>query len=95
MPLTVRLDKTLEHALERYCAENGVNKSLVVQESLGQYLVQRQADKDLSKVQKASSPALRAFEAAGLLGTVDGEGKATKDRVRAAVRASALTRAKR
>ncbi len=95
MPLTVRLDKTLEHALERYCTENGVNKSLVVQESLGQYLVQRQAEKLSTKAMQASSPALRAFEAAGLLGTAQGEGKATKAGVRAAVRASASAQAKR
>ena len=43
MTLTVRLDTALESALERYCAERGVTKSLVVQESLATYLLADQA----------------------------------------------------
>ena len=39
MTLTVRLDSAVESALERYCAERGVTKSLVVQESLAVYLL--------------------------------------------------------
>ena len=38
MTLTVRLDHTLESALERYCADTGATKSLVVQQSLAAYL---------------------------------------------------------
>ncbi len=39
MTLTVRLDTATEAALERYCVERGVTKSLVVQESLAVYLL--------------------------------------------------------
>lgn len=34
MTLTVRLDDALDSALQRYCLQHGVTKSLVVQESL-------------------------------------------------------------
>jgi len=34
MTLTVRLDSPVQSALERYCTQRGVTKSLVVQESL-------------------------------------------------------------
>ena len=39
MTLTVRLDPALESALDRHCADRGVSKSLVVQESLAIYLL--------------------------------------------------------
>ena len=39
MTLTVRLDAAVESALERYCTERGVTKSLVVQECLAGYLL--------------------------------------------------------
>ena len=39
MTLTVRLDDTLESALEQHCASHGVTKSRVVQESLAAYLL--------------------------------------------------------
>ena len=43
MTLTVRLDDTLEAALERHCAATGATKSVVVQESLARYLLGDQA----------------------------------------------------
>ena len=39
MTLTVRLDAAVESALERYCTERGVTKSMVVQECLAGYLL--------------------------------------------------------
>ena len=75
MTLTVRLDHTLESALERYCAATGVTKSLVVQQSLAAYLLasQPQAGKPAGaqvgrKVQVSAN--YRAFEDAGLIGAV-------------------------
>jgi hypothetical protein len=98
MTLTVRLDNTLESALERYCTERGVTKSLVVQESLASYLVVRQAElasvsgdasaKPLTKV----SANYRAFAEAGFIGAGElGGGSADK----AAVRARAMQRIRR
>jgi hypothetical protein len=37
--LSVRLDPALAEALERHCAQTGQTRSLVVQESVAQYLV--------------------------------------------------------
>jgi predicted DNA-binding protein len=37
--LSVRLDPELAAALDRHCAQAGVTRSLVVQESVAQYLV--------------------------------------------------------
>jgi predicted DNA-binding protein len=37
--LSVRLDPELAAALDRHCAQTGVTRSLVVQESVAQYLV--------------------------------------------------------
>lgn len=75
MTLTVRLDHTLESALERYCAATGVTKSLVVQQSLAAYLLasQPQAGKPAGaqvgrKAQVSAN--YRAFEDAGLIGAV-------------------------
>ena len=75
MTLTVRLDHTLESALERYCAATGVTKSLVVQQSLAAYLLasQPQAGKPAGAQagRKAQGSAnYRAFEDAGLIGAV-------------------------
>jgi hypothetical protein len=71
MTLTVRLDATIETALERHCAERGVTKSLVVQESLAEYLLAdkaRRAD-DKTKVRGVPpSDNYRAFAEAGLIG---------------------------
>jgi hypothetical protein len=94
MTLTVRLDDTLEAALASYCAATGATKSLVVQESLAAYLLQRQQVSDAAAGASAGSPERRsaaylAFSAAGLLG--GGElGGVSADK--AAVRARALQR---
>jgi len=89
MPLTVRLDGTLEAALERYCAHTGVSKSLVVQESLAAYLMdqparatRRPADSS-SAASPPTSANYQAFAAAGLVGSMAlGQG-ADKPAVRA------------
>lgn len=39
--MSVRLDPTLAEALERHCANTGITRSQVVQESVAQYLVTR------------------------------------------------------
>lgn len=75
MTLTVRLDSTLESALERYCTERGVSKSLVVQESLAVYLVSadqrsRPAASALTDVDAPVSAGFRALADAGLIGGV-------------------------
>jgi hypothetical protein len=73
MTLTVRLDETLESALERYCAEAGVTKSLVVQQSLAAYLLASQPPSDKSARAGAKSLVsanYRAFDKAGLIGAV-------------------------
>lgn len=75
MTLTVRLDDTLEAALERYCAATGATKSRVVQESLAHYLLasRSQAGKASGgRVPEREEPSrnYRAFEAAGLIGCV-------------------------
>jgi predicted transcriptional regulator len=89
MTLTVRLDNTLEAALERYCAERGVTKSLVVQESLAAYLVsvdRRTSPAHAEHARRAPVSAnYRAFADAGLIGAVAlGQG-ADKAAVRAKV----------
>jgi hypothetical protein len=74
MTLTVRLDETLESALERYCAEAGVTKSSVVQQSLAAYLLSgppadaRARDARSSKGRVSAN--YLAFEKAGLIGAV-------------------------
>ena len=94
MTLTVRLDDTLEAALASYCAATGATKSLVVQESLAAYLLQRQTAPGAAAGGPAASPekrsaAYQAFSAAGLLG--GGElGGTSADK--AAVRARVLQR---
>lgn len=90
MPLTVRLDPTLEQALERYCTGTGVSKSLVVQESLAAYLVIKSApDAAGSKAKDAGYSAnYRAFSSAGLIGG----GALGKGADKAAVRKRALQR---
>lgn len=75
MTLTVRLDDTLEAALERYCAATGATKSLVVQESLARYLLAGQSEagepgRGQAAQREAPSRNYRAFEAAGLIGCV-------------------------
>lgn len=80
MTLTVRLDTALESALDRYSGERKVTKSHVVQEALAQYLTSRMA-RDVRVGETSEN--YRAFERAGLIGCVAGDGRsATKDVVR-------------
>ncbi len=88
MTLTVRLDDTLESALERHCAERGVTKSLVVQEVLAEYLARPGARRSARRAAAPAQPAepsanYRTFEALGLIGAGDLGGRsADKARVR-------------
>lgn len=98
MTLTVRLDATLEAALERHCAATGSTKSLVVQESLATYLTDRApAASTLRTGASAQPPATvsrtyRALAEAGFIGAGElGGGSADK----AAVRARAMQRIRR
>jgi predicted transcriptional regulator len=76
MTLTVRLDTSLESALDSYCAERGVTKSLVVQESLAAYLLdaasaKARANSAAAGPGKAAAPVsanYKAFAEAGLIG---------------------------
>ena len=93
MTLTVRLDAALQAALDRHCAQRGVTKSLVVQESLAAYLVagRSQAPGAASAPSGAAAPApsaaFRAFSDVGLIGAVAGGAEpAEKAAVRARVR---------
>ncbi len=91
MPLTVRLDPTLERALERYCAATGVSKSLVVQESLAAYLVVKSAPGAVGTTAPKDagySANYRAFADAGLIGG----GALGQSADKAAVRKRALQR---
>lgn len=89
MTLTVRLDPLLASALDRYCDEHGFTKSLVVQESLAAYLLAGKPAAAAGAVASRSatrSANYRAWDEAGLLGTVVGDGvSATKAVVRARV----------
>jgi hypothetical protein len=91
MTLTVRLDAAVESALERYCAERGVTKSLVVQECLAGYLLADQARprKVVAAAHAAAEPPVsdnhKAFAEAGLIGGIAlGQG-ADKAAVRARI----------
>lgn len=79
MTLTVRLDPTLESALQRYSVERGVTKSLLVQEALAEYLTVRAARRPPPAV---VSENYKAFERAGLIGSFEGGGGADKEGVR-------------
>ena len=82
MTLTVRLDPALESALDRHCADRGVSKSLVVQESLAIYLLagQQPAARTQAPMPSANHS---AFAEAGLLGAIEtGSASATKQVVR-------------
>ena len=76
MTLTVRLDAAVESALERYCTERGVTKSLVVQECLAGYLLADQAKsgKVATAERAAAEPQVsdnyKAFAEAGLIGGI-------------------------
>jgi predicted transcriptional regulator len=98
MTLTVRLDSAVESALERYCADFGVTKSLVVQESLAVYLLAKQAEpapglaRARAKTAVKVSANYKAFADAGFIGGGElGGGSADK----AAVRARAMQRIRR
>jgi hypothetical protein len=90
MTLTVRLDPALESALDRYCAEHGVTKSLVVQQSLASYLVEPQPAEALTA--RSVSPLYEVFRQAGLVGA-GSLGGASADK--AAVRTRAAQRIRR
>jgi hypothetical protein len=96
MTLTVRLDTALESALERYCAERGVTKSLVVQECLATYLsADRAAATPAAAAPKAraqTSANYRAFAGAGFIASGE-TGGASADK--AAVRERARQRIRR
>ena len=91
MTLTVRLDDTLESALERYCVATGTTKSLVVQESLAAYLLANPAQTGTKAAPGNAS--FRAFAEAGLLGSIAVGQGADKAAVRARV-ADRLSRRK-
>ena len=87
MTLTVRLRPDIESALELHCAERGVTKSLVVQEVLAEYLTQAPAGLSSRSVLSRGTDvgdSYRAFEAAGLIGCVEGVGPVDKAGVRTA-----------
>ena len=77
MTLTVRLKPELESALERYCTERGVSKSLVVQEVLAEYLVRPGRRAKAAARQGVAEPSAnyRAFEAAGFIGSGRSDGR--------------------
>jgi hypothetical protein len=98
MTLTVRLDAAVESALERHCAERGVTKSLVVQESLAVYLLasaSQPGNADAAgrdAAERRVSANYKAFADAGFIGAGElGGGSADK----AAVRARAMQRIRR
>jgi predicted transcriptional regulator len=71
MTLTVRLDETLELALERYCLSTGATKSGVVQEALAAHLMDRPAARGAAPArQRSISNHFQAFVDAGLVGAV-------------------------
>lgn len=91
MTLTVRLDGAIESALERHCAERGVTKSRVVQESLAAYLLNEASAKASAASEgraKSGGPVsdnYKAFADAGLIGGVALGGGADKVAVRARI----------
>lgn len=96
MTLTVRLGDALESALERHCAERGVTRSAVVQESLSAYLMGQARSRQPGARARSASPAFDAFRRAGLVGAGELAGvSADKAAVRAAVRTRVAQRTKR
>ena len=94
MTLTVRLDAALQAALDQHCAQRGVTKTLVVQESLARYLVTAApatggAPGSPADTAPRPSASYRAFADAGLIGAV-AAGSAPADK--AAVRQQVLRR---
>jgi hypothetical protein len=98
MTLTVRLDTTLESALDSYCAERGVTKSLVVQESLAAYLLDAASAKANAAAAghgRAAAPVsdnYKAFADAGLIGAGELGGVSATNKV---VRERAMQRIRR
>jgi hypothetical protein len=90
MTLTVRLDTATESALERYCTERGVTKSLVVQESLAVYLLGKAAV-PAAKGAKVSAN-YKAFAEAGFIGAYKGDGVSATNAV---IRERAMQRIRR
>jgi hypothetical protein len=94
MTLTVRLDPALSSTLDAYCAEHGLTKSLVVQESLSSYLAAHSAPHS-ERNQPTPSANFQAFARTGLLGCMAGPGgQADKTTVRAMVQARAAKQPK-
>ncbi len=91
MTLTVRLDAALQAALERHCAERGLSKTLVVQESLAQYLVLAQPAA-VAPAARQPSANYRAFADAGLVGAVGVNTASSATADKAGVRRQALRR---
>ena len=90
MTLTVRLDAALEAALERHCAEQGLTKSVVVQQSLAGYLIESRASAPAASAAAGRTSAnYRAFADAGLIGTGELGGRSAD---KAAVRERAMQR---
>jgi hypothetical protein len=84
MTLTVRLDSAVEAALKRHCAERGVTKSAVVQESLAAYLWGGARATRAAGDPCGVSPVFEAFRQAGLVASGElGGGSADKKAVRA------------
>lgn len=100
MTLTVRLDTSIESALASYCAERGVTKSLVVQESLAAYLLDAASAKAKANAAaagrgRATAPVsanYKAFADAGLIGSGELGGVSATNKV---VRERAMQRIRR
>lgn len=86
MTLTVRLARDLDAALERYSAEQGVTKSLVVQQALAAYLPTARAATGAVRTGASLSDNYRAFAEAGLIGAVSLGAPADKAGVRKRIR---------
>lgn len=92
MTLTVRLDSAIESALERHCAERGVTKSTVVQQSLAAYLWSGASSATTAGRRRPASAVFEAFRRAGLVGAGDLGGSVGDKK---AVRARAMQRIRR
>ena len=71
MTLTVRLDQAIEAALERHCADRGVTKSAVVQESLAAYLWGKGGATGTRDAGPSAGPIYHAFEHVGFIGAAE------------------------
>lgn len=93
MTLTVRLAPDLDAALQRYSLEQGVTKSLVVQQALAAYLpTTGEAATSAVRVGAAVSQNYRAFAEAGLIGAGNLGGRSAD---KAAVRERVIRRVRR